>query len=82
MLDPQRAVLIEGGDALLGRHKRRAGLVGGSADKVYDGYLRHPRRSTKAVGPGLSPGWLIIARHSYRIRVFRRLSFDPVGLRL
>jgi hypothetical protein len=23
MLDPQRAVLIEGGDALLGRHKRR-----------------------------------------------------------
>jgi hypothetical protein len=33
---------------------------------------------SKAVGPGLPRGWLIIARHSYRIRVFRRLSFDPV----
>ena len=42
MLDPQRAVLIEGGDALLGRNKLRAGLVGGPADKVYDGFLRHP----------------------------------------
>jgi hypothetical protein len=41
MLDPQRAVLIEG-DALLKRHKLRAGLVGGPADKVYDGFLRHP----------------------------------------
>ena len=37
MLDPQRAVLVEGGDALRGRHELRAGLVGRRMNEVHNG---------------------------------------------
>ena len=40
VLDPQRAVLIEGGDALLRRHERGAAAVGRGFDKVQDCLLR------------------------------------------
>ena len=40
MLDPERAVLVEGGDAFLGRDKIRTASFGGGFDKVYDGLLR------------------------------------------
>jgi hypothetical protein len=39
MLDPERAVLVKGRDAFLGRDKIRAASFGGGFDKVYDGLL-------------------------------------------
>ena len=42
MLDPQRAVLVEGGDALRRRHELRAGLVGGRADEFTMACLAGP----------------------------------------
>ena len=46
MLDPGGAVLVEGGDAVLGRDEVRAALGGGLGDEVEDGLLR------RAVVPG------------------------------
>ena len=40
VLDPQRAVLVEGGDALLRRHEFSARLVGRRLDEFEDGLLR------------------------------------------
>ena len=40
MLDPQRAVLVEGGDARLRRHELRARLVGGRLHELDDRLLR------------------------------------------
>ena len=40
MLDPQRAVLVEGGDALLRRHEILARGVGGRANEVEDRLFR------------------------------------------
>ena len=39
MLDPERAVLIEGGDAFLGRDKLRAALSRGRLDEFHDSLL-------------------------------------------
>ena len=39
---PQRAVLVEGGQAGLGRHELRAGLVGGGFHEVQDSHLAGP----------------------------------------
>src|SRR5690349_16290383 len=36
MLDPECPVLIEGGDTLLGRHKRGAALLGGRLNEISD----------------------------------------------
>ena len=46
VLDPERAVLVEGGDAVLGRHEARAPLVGRRLDEIQDGLLG------RAVVPG------------------------------
>ena len=40
--DPQRAVLVEGGQAGLGRHELGAGLVGGGFHEVENGLLGRP----------------------------------------
>src|SRR5205823_8268538 len=51
MLDPQRAVLIKRGNALLGRYELRTALSGSRLDEFYDGLLGRsvvPRR--KRVG--------------------------------
>jgi len=42
VLDPDRAVLVESGDALLGRHELRACPVRGGAHEVEDRLLRRP----------------------------------------
>ncbi len=39
MLNPGRAILIEGGEAVLGRHIIRIRLIGGHTHKVEDGLL-------------------------------------------
>ena len=61
MLDPQRAVLIERGDALLGRHELRAGLLGRGLDEFHDGLLGRavvPRsqRSVRSLASPQPPG--------------------------
>ena len=40
LLDPGRPVLVEGGDAVLGRNELRIVLVGGGFDEVEDRLLR------------------------------------------
>jgi hypothetical protein len=64
MLDPQRAVLIEGGDALLGRHKLRAGLVGGPRGPDSLGVVAGQER---VASPLEKPPW-----HARRARGFAR----------
>ena len=46
LLDPQRAVVVEGGDALVGRHEVRSALRGDAGDESRD------RRFGRAVVPG------------------------------
>ena len=46
LLDPQRAVVVERGDALVGRHEVGPALRGDARDEVSDGFLR------RAVVPG------------------------------
>ena len=47
LLDPERAILVEGGDSFRGRHKIRAAGGRGGFDNVHDGLFRRtvvPRR--------------------------------------
>ena len=46
VLDPQRAVLVEGGEPVLGRHEVGAARFGGGADEIEDRLLG------RAVVPG------------------------------
>ena len=56
--DPQRAVLVEGGQAGFGRHELRAGLVGGGPHKFDNGLLRRPLvpGGQRVLGLGLGRG--------------------------
>ena len=56
MLDPERAVLVERGDAFLGRDKIRAAGFRGRFDKVHDGLFRRAvvPRGKRVLGLGVS----------------------------
>ena len=60
MLDPQRAVLIEGGNAVLGLHKLRARFVCGRFDecddRLFAGPLIHEGRTSASVCAGAAMG--------------------------
>ena len=62
VLDPQRAVLIEGGDALLGPHELRARPVRGGVDEIED----------RLFGGRVVPGWKRVLLRQGRVRADRK----------
>ena len=77
MLDPERAVLVESGDALLGRHEFRASLIRGGLHEVDDRLLGGPvvprgQRVTRCCGLRLRGRGQERSRHGRKRRQCRQ----------
>jgi hypothetical protein len=83
VLDPQRAVLVEFGDALLWRHKTLARRVSGDAHKVEDRPLRRPvvPRGKRRPSLSLSRGGVEKSRQGWhsRQRAQRKAAARTIG---